>query len=138
MTAGSASSSQSTSPVMSAAARTYLDAALHLQQTRAVNRARLDWLSIRQQALHITSGAVTTADTYPAIALAVGELGVNGHSRLVPLPADPIPGPRPVGPSQLPSGKLLPGQVGYIALPGVDQSFADQYQTAGATVMRTL
>jgi len=43
----------------------------------------------------------------------------------------------PLGPSQLPSGKLLPGRIGYVALPGVED-FADQYQAAGAAVIRTL
>lgn len=44
----------------------------------------------------------------------------------------------PLGPSQLPSGRLLNGRIGYVALPGVDGHFADQYQAAGAAVMRTL
>jgi len=107
-------------------------------QRRAVNRAKLNWPAIRQRALDTASGAVIPSDTYAAIASAVGELDVNGHSRFVSLPVGPIAPSHPLGPSQLPSGKFLPGRIGYVALPGVDEPFADQYQAAGAEVMRTL
>lgn len=127
-----------TSPSMSAAARKYLDAALNLMQRRAVNRARLDWPAIRQQALDIAAGAVITSDTYTAIASAVEKLDVNGHSRFVSPPVGPNVPSGPLGPSQLPSGKLLPGRIGYIALPGVDEQHADQYQAAGAAMMRSV
>ncbi len=103
----------------------------------AVNRAKLNWPAIRQRALDIASGAVTASDTHSAIAWAVGELDVNGHSRFVPLPVGTTTPLLPLGPSQLPSGKLLPGRIGYVALPGVED-FADQYQAAGAAVIRTL
>lgn len=133
-----ASVSSSAAPVMSAAARKYLETALDLIQRRAVNRARMNWPAIRQQALDSASAAVTPADTYPAIAVVLGQLDVNGHSRLIPLPVGPTTATLPLGPSQLPSGRLLPGRIGYLALPGVELSFADQYQTAGAAVMRGL
>ncbi len=129
--------SPTTSSTMSVAARTYLDTALNIMQTGAVNRAKLNWPAIRQRALDIASGAVTASDTHSAIAWAVGELDVNGHSRFVPLPVGTTTPLLPLGPSQLPSGKLLPGRIGYVALPGVED-FADQYQAAGAAVIRTL
>lgn len=124
--------------LMSAAARNYLNAALDLMQANAVNRAKLNWPAIRERALNIAAGAFAPSDTYAAIASAVGELQVNGHSSFNPLPTGPTPALLPLGPSQLPSGKLLPGRIGYVALPGVNEHFADQYKAAGAAVMRTL
>lgn len=130
--------SPSATPTMSATARKYLDAALDLIQHHAVNRARLNWPAIRQRALNTASAAVTTSDTYSAIAVVLGELDVNGHSRLVPLPIGKNTASLPDGPSQLPSGRLLPGRIGYVALPGISEVFADQYQAGGSAVMRRL
>jgi carboxyl-terminal processing protease len=122
---------------MSAAARQYLDAALDIIQRHAVNRATLDWAAIRKRALSTASGAVTRIDTYAAIASALGQLDDNGHSRFA-LPFSGTGAPLPLAPSQLPSGRLLPGRIGYVSLPGGRISFADQYQAAGAAVMRRL
>lgn len=127
-----------TSPTMSAAARKYLDSALDIMQRGALNRAKLPWPAIRQRALITAAGATSPSDTYSAIALALGELNDNGHSSLVPLLTGPAAAVRPLGPSQLPSGKLLPGPIGYVALPGVNERFAGQYLAAGAAVMRML
>lgn len=127
-----------TAPTMTAQARKYLDAALNLMQLHAANRTRLNWAAIRQQVLHDATAAQTPIDTYPAIASAIGKLDVNGHSKLAPQPAGPKIVPVPPGPSQLPSGRLLPGRIGYIALPGISLNFTAQYETAGAAVMRRL
>jgi len=130
--------SPSATPTMSATARKYLDAALDVIQLHAVNRARLNWPAIRQRALNTASAAVTPSDTYSAITVVLGELDVNGHSRLVPPPTGKNTASLTAGPSQLPSGRLLPGRIGYVALPGISEVFADQYQAAGAAVMRRL
>ena len=122
---------------MSAAARQYLDAALDIIQRHAVNRATLDWAAIRKRALSTASGAVTRIDTYAAIASALGQLDDNGHSRFA-LPSGGTGAPYPLAPSQLPSGRLLPGRIGYVSLPGGQIDVADQYQAAGAAVMRRL
>jgi len=112
---------------MSPAAQKYLNSALDLIELRAVNRARLNWPVIRQQALNSAVGAVIPSDTYGAISLVVGDLDVNGHSHLIPQPILPTHPTLPPGPSQLTSGRLLPGQLGYIALPGIDQSLTTPY-----------
>ncbi len=135
--ASAAPTSSTTAPMMSAAARKYLDTALDLIELHAVNRAKLNWPAIRQQALSSASAAVTPGDTYPAIAVVLGQLGVNGHSRLIPLEQKTAL-LLPLSPSQLPSGRLLPGRIGYVALPGIDEAFADPYLAAGTAVMRRL
>ena len=122
---------------MSSAARTYLAAALDLMQEHAVNRARLDWPAIRQQALRTAAGAVTPGDTYSAITVALGDLDVHGHSMLL-LPSTITGSPPPPAPGQLPSGRLLPGAIAYVALPGNRLDFAAQYQARGAAVVRGL
>jgi carboxyl-terminal processing protease len=123
-------------PTMSATARKYLDAALDVIEVHAVNRARLNWPAIRQQALRSASAAFTPTDTYSAIAVVLGQLGVNGHSRLIPL--EQKTALLPLSPSQLPSGRRLPGRIGYIALPGINEAYTDPYLAAGTAVMRNL
>ncbi len=115
-----------------------MDAALDLIELHAVNRAGLNWPAIRQRALSTASAAVAPSDTYPAIAVVLGQLDVNGHSSLVPPRIGKNTAPHSLGPSQLPSGRLLPGRIGYVSLPGVSEAFADQYEAAGAAVMRRL
>ena len=123
---------------MSAAARSYLNAALDIMQRQAVDRATLDWPAIRQRAFTTAAGARIPSETYLAIASAVGELGVNGHSRFVPQALGSDSSSPPLDPSQLPSGGLLPGRIGYVSLPGVSGDHADQYQAAGVALMRRL
>jgi len=113
-----------------------LDTALDLIELHAVNRAKLNWPAIRHQALRSASAAATPSDTYSAIAVVLGQLGVNGHSRLVPLERKTALPPH--SPSQLPSGRMLPGRIGYIALTGINEAFADPYLAAGSAVMRRL
>ena len=133
----STTATPASSPAMSAAARKYLEAALDIIQSHALNRARLNWPKIRGTAERTAAGAVEPSDTYPAVASALAELDDNGHSRFVPRPERTRPS-GPLGPSQLPSGRLLPGAIGYISLPGNSEEFADQYQAAGTALMRRL
>ena len=63
---------------MSPAARKYLDEALNLIQLHAVNRGTLNWPKIRRQAFNSAAAAQTPIDTYPAIAVVLGQLDVNG------------------------------------------------------------
>lgn len=137
LTSSAPTSSTSTAPTMSATARKYLNTALDLIELHAVNRGKLNWPAIRQQALRSASAAVTPSDTYSAIAVVLGQLGVNGHSRLIPLEQKTAL-LLPLSPSQLPSGRLLPGRIGYVALPGIDEAFADPYLAAGTAAMRRL
>ena len=124
---------------MSAAAQKYLETALDLIQAHAVNRARLNWPAIRRQALNTAATAVTASDTYPAIASVLAKLDVNGHSMFVPPePGDTGTTPLPFAPSQLPSGRLLPGRIGYVSLPGNREDFAAQYLAAGVAEMHRL
>lgn len=122
---------------MSANAQKYLNAALDILQREAVNRARLNWPAIRRRALATASAATTPADTYVAIATATGELDVNGHSWFVPPPIGTTAAGA-VRPSSRPSGRLLAGQIGYVALPAVGSESADGYRAGGAAAVRAL
>jgi carboxyl-terminal processing protease len=128
----------SASPSMTATARRYLDAALHVMQRHALNRATLDWRAIRQQATQNAAGAVTASDTYAAIEVALGKLQDNAHSSLVSAPSSTATTSPIITASQLPSGRLLPGPIGYLELPGNSAAFADRYQAAGSAVMHRL
>jgi C-terminal processing protease CtpA/Prc len=67
---------------MSAAARTYLAAALAYMQENSVQRDKVDWTAIRAEAFQTTAHAQSPADTYDAIAVALYRLG-DQHSRFV-------------------------------------------------------
>ena len=66
-------------PVLSAAAATYLDEAIALMKEWSINTDKVDWNEIEALALRLADGAVSPANTYYAIRLAMGELG-DGHS----------------------------------------------------------
>lgn len=66
----------------SAAARTYLDAALALIEREAYFSPRVDWPRLRAEVDSLAAGAVTPGDTHVAIAYALEALG-DGHSHFV-------------------------------------------------------
>jgi hypothetical protein len=123
---------------MTPTARRYLTAALDVMQRHALNRATLDWQAIREQAARDAAGAIAASDTYAAITLALAKLKDNGHSGFSSAATSRLNSSQPVAPSQLPSGRLLPGPIGYIQLPGNSEAWADRYQAAGSAVMRHL
>jgi hypothetical protein len=116
---------------MSADARRYLEAALDVMQRHALNRANLDWPAIRRRALSDAFGAMTPSDTYSAIELALAQLHDNAHSTLMP-PASNAASGGCAG-TTLPSGRLLQGQIGYVALPHTCSVESDRRYRAAAT-----
>jgi carboxyl-terminal processing protease len=132
------STSPSASATMAPTARRYLDEALDVMQHHALNRATLDWRAIRQQATSDAAGAVTASDTYAAIDTALGRLKDDAHSSFGSAPSSKSTTSPIMTPSQLPSGRLLPGPIGYVELPGNSAAFADRYQAAGSAVMHRL
>jgi hypothetical protein len=98
-------------------ARAYLEHALDLLQARHINRDRVDWPTVRATALATAAHAQTTADTYPALRMAIAELGEK-HTLLIPpgtdmqaLAAGPNPPPLEI--------KTLGKRVVELKLPGV-------------------
>jgi C-terminal processing protease CtpA/Prc len=67
---------------MTPEAATYLDEALDFIQRHAIMNDRVDWPALRRDVLELARDARTTADTYPAIRLALSRLG-DRHSHLV-------------------------------------------------------
>jgi len=126
-------------------ARAYLTEVLDLLENRSLNKHRVDWPDVRRRALAELGQAQTTADTYPAIALALRALG-DEHTFFVrpeeataftedPLVGDPT---APLGPEQahVPSGQLVDGDIGHLTLPGNVGSLAGYARTGGDTVRR--
>lgn len=64
------------------APQAYLDAALTFLQQHAVRAATVDWPVLRREAAALARHARTTAETYPAIRLAVRRLG-DHHSQFL-------------------------------------------------------
>src|SRR5436309_2828061 len=83
---GLTSTTQTTTapPVLSPQARAYLTAALDIMQQYSVNRTKIKWTKLRQQAFVDANGAKTPTDTYVAIQLALGALGDHHSSFLDP------------------------------------------------------
>jgi carboxyl-terminal processing protease len=75
LTAGArCSSAQANAAEMSEAARTYLTGVLDKMEKGALNRDSIDWKRVRAETFALAGGAQTTADTYVAVAHAIGEL----------------------------------------------------------------
>jgi carboxyl-terminal processing protease len=73
-------SNEATAPVdPHTGAIAYLDSALNLMKTQAYYRRRVDWDSVRANALIQAAGATTPGHTYPAIRQSLLALG-DGHS----------------------------------------------------------
>jgi carboxyl-terminal processing protease len=71
----------STADEISPEAETYVDAALAIMQQNFLHKDEIDWAQLNRDTLACAGRAETTADTYPAIRLALRKLGDN-HSYL--------------------------------------------------------
>jgi carboxyl-terminal processing protease len=104
---------------MSPEARAYLDAALDIMEENSIHRARIDWPELRERAVDHAGAAQTTAETYPAIRVAIRGLG-DGHS-LFTTPAQSGGGGGGGGQvpdADPPSGHSLPDGIAYVSMPG--------------------
>jgi carboxyl-terminal processing protease len=115
----------------SAEAKAYLNDFLEIVEGQALMREQVDWPQMRKDLRSLTRGALTTADTYPAIRFCLSALQ-DRHSRLL-TPAyisayDPVEeedGSLSPAPMLLPEWELLEGDIGYLWLPG-HLSFDDE------------
>ena len=65
-------------------AKIYLEQALELMQKNALNRALVDWVEVRAEAIAYARNAKTPVDTYPAIVFALTQL--KEHHSFLDLP----------------------------------------------------
>ena len=72
---------QSPETTTSPAAQSYLKHALNIMQSNALNKKSIDWVALRRAVYQKAEGARTAADTYPAIAYGLSQLGEK-HSGL--------------------------------------------------------
>ncbi|HEX6994329.1 MAG TPA: S41 family peptidase [Gammaproteobacteria bacterium] len=115
--------STATLPPASAAARRYVDYALGLIDAHSIHRASVDWPAFRDAVLEQARGAVTRSDAYLAVRYAIGALGdVHGYlrppDRAEALGQAPVSNARTGRPPIPPEGRLLPGGIGYVTVPG--------------------
>lgn len=101
-------------------ARQYIDTALVVIRTHALNTDTIDWATLRLQTLERAGGARTTAETHDALQWLANR--VNRHSRLL-LPELWAEVERAVHekPPE-PVGSELSGGIGYLALPAFASS----------------
>ncbi len=120
--------SSTPTPTLSPQARAYLTQALDDMQQHSVNRKKINWTALRQEAFAEANNAQVPADTYSAIKIALQHLD-DRHSFFVePQSASQ---PSTVGTTSVPEpfGQLLAHGIGYLYLPlfsGVGQA-ANQY-----------
>ncbi|WP_433217604.1 S41 family peptidase [Microtetraspora malaysiensis] len=121
---------------MSTSAHTYLNQALDIIQKHALESRRVDWPTVRKDALQVASEAKTERDTYVAIQFAINRLG-DPHTLFFP-PGKWIDAPesdyRDVS---VPTGKIEPGGIAFLKLPGVFEG-SRKYFDAGSAEIRRL
>ncbi|HLF11708.1 MAG TPA: S41 family peptidase [Gammaproteobacteria bacterium] len=112
-----------TLPAPSATARRYIDAALEIMQQHSINRGSIDWQTFRAATLDQARGSINIGDAHLALRFALRNLG-DHHSYFVTpqtaasLDAAPVGNARTGRKPVQPSGVLLDGAFGYVALPG--------------------
>lgn len=119
-------------------AQAYLTAALDIMQQHSVNRKKITWTTLRQQAFALASGSQTPADTYPAIRTVLAELGDNHSTLFEPQRGSPS-GAGSLRPDQQPHGQQLVQGIGYLELPhfeGSEQA-AQHYVLLAQAAIRT-
>ncbi|MEV8475676.1 S41 family peptidase [Streptomyces sp. NPDC051173] len=106
---------------MAPEARSYLTAALDIMEKRALVRRDVDWARLRRTAFARAGKARTPGQTYDAIRAALETLG-DGHSRFLEPGQVKADADAPLTPAGAPHGRLLPGGIGYLALPPVNSA----------------
>ncbi len=125
-------------PPLSPQARAYLTAVLGIMQQHSVNRKKINWTTLRQQAFALADGAKTPADTYPAIESALELLGDHHSFFLDPQAAKQLEAAKITSDEQ-PHGQLLAHDIGYLLLPhfpGQQQQDEKQYALLAQNVIR--
>ncbi|MEO8030819.1 MAG: S41 family peptidase [Gemmatimonadota bacterium] len=108
----------SSDPGGNSGAVAYLDSALTLIHTTALNPAGAPWITLRGLALLMAQGARRPEDTYPAIRSVLHALG-DRHSMLLsprpgPLGADPVPDSIHAA-----TARLLSGRIGFVQIDAI-------------------
>lgn len=114
---------QTLMPEISAQALSFLNQAVQIMQTNALNRSQVDWIKLQEQVNVQAGSAQTPADTYQAIQYALNSMG-DGYSLLIP--ADQVQlllQGKLAGSQQMAQGNSLEaGRIGYLQLPGIQGS----------------
>ncbi len=117
----------------------YIDSVFVLMRERALAEGPVDWEVLRQQTLRRAGGARTTADAHKALQWALHT--VNPHSTLLlPERWAELEQRWRENPSY-PTGEMLSGRIGYIALPSFSSQagyMIEQYAERGQDLIRRL
>lgn len=117
-----------------ASAHAYLARALDDMQQHSINRKSINWTKLRQQTFARAAGAITPAETYPAIQYALTALGDHHSFFLDPQTAKTgLPST-----NEDPVSQQLPGGIGYLQLPQFEgsQQAILQYAQAAQGLIR--
>lgn len=107
---------------ISADAESYLGVVLGIMQDNSINRFTIDWPEFRRATFERAGSAQTTADTYPAILLAIEMLG-DGHSFFLgAASAAPATANVTAALARPPAGHVLRDVFGYIYVPAFSGS----------------
>jgi C-terminal processing protease CtpA/Prc len=106
---------------MAPAARTYLSKALGIMEEHSLNRHKVDWAALRNEAFTRARGARQPSDTYPAIESALVALEDRHSAFWDPREAKEVLA-TPTSTFDGLQGRSLKNGLGYLSLPGVDGS----------------
>jgi hypothetical protein len=95
----------------------YLNDALDIMEKHSINKAKIDWPTLRAEILSAAAEAQTPADTYPFIKLALSRL--NDHHSIFLEAEEASAAESGAGPTPMPfESKLVENKFGYVAVPG--------------------
>ncbi len=124
-----------------ASVHAYLARALDIMQQYSINRKIINWPKLRQETFTRAEHAVTFAQTYPAIRFALSALG-DHHSFLEDPQTAKQKAAAKLPPDEYPSGRPLPGGIGYLRLPelldAASQQANLQYAQTAQNVIREI
>jgi hypothetical protein len=118
-------------------AQAYLDELIGLMQAHSVNRLTIDWQAFRSKVFAQAPGAQTIRETYPAIQVALNELG-DGHSLYYASTGTVFGAARRMacGGSGA-AAPALPADIGYVRVPAFSGT-AEAATTLATDLQRTI
>jgi carboxyl-terminal processing protease len=126
-----AAAQTASTPVLSDVARVYLESVITIAQANSINRAQIDWVTVRREVFSRAAGAEVASDTHAAVRWLVSALG-DRHSAFVdPLALKSLPARSAAASGKL-EGRIADNRFGYVVIPtfgSPDQASIDQFAT---------
>lgn len=127
-------------PVLSDVARQYLESVITLAQTNSINRAQIDWPTVRREVFSRAAGAQVASDTHAAVRWLVAALRDRHSAFLDPIALKSLPARSAAASGKL-EGRIVDDRFGFVLIPtfgSPDQASIDQFATDLQGVINSL